>query len=276
MGRQKSIQEYQRTLDMGEITQFHDVEEAKRKHIYRAKLWRALNDWTNLIRKWETATFEDIDVEKISHIADKFTKTTVQCERNLPTTSTAVAHLKKLVFDFKETMPIVRALGCAYLTPIHWVEIKELLAMQDFSLEEKQWTLGELMGFNVADKQEEVEHIATTATHEYKLNATVEEINEVWAKTEFSVIPHGASRDTYKLEKIDEIVAVLDDSLSQVSDIQGSRFVKRLQKEVEELHEKLLLISETIDQWKICQRQWLYLENIFASADIRRIPKHVL
>lgn len=97
---------------MGEITQFHDVEEAKRKHIYRAKLWRALNDWTNLMHKWVTANFDDIDVEKISHIAEKFTKTTVQCERNLPTTSTAVKHLKKLVFDFKETMPIVRALGC--------------------------------------------------------------------------------------------------------------------------------------------------------------------
>lgn len=39
-----------------------------------------------------------------------YTKTVIQCERQFPE-STAVKHLKKKVFDFKETMPIVEALG---------------------------------------------------------------------------------------------------------------------------------------------------------------------
>ena len=249
---------------MGAISQFNDVEEAKRKHIYRAKLWRALNDWTNMIRSWETAAFDDIDVEKISATSDKFSKTAIQCERNLDPTSTAVMRLKKLVFDFKETMPIVKALGCEFLQPIHWAEIRQLLKIpEDFALEEKQWTLGELMDYNVAEKQEDVELIATTATHEFKLNAAMRQIQETWQITEFSVIPHGNGKDCYKLEEIDKVVNLLDESLSQTSDIMGSRFVKRLQVEVQRLHETLILISETIDQWKMCQRQWLYLENIF-------------
>lgn len=125
------------------------------------------------------------------------------------------------------------------------------------------------MEFNVAEKQEDVEHIATTATHEFKLNAGMKAIQDTWATTEFSVIPHGSGKDTYKLEEIDKVVNLLDESLSQTSDIMGSRFVKRLQAEVQRLHETLILISETIDQWKMCQRQWLYLENIFQSKDIR-------
>ena len=138
VSKRESIQEYQRTLDMGEISQFNDVEEAKRKHIYRAKLWRALNDWTNMIRRGETAAFDDIDVEQISATSDKFSKTAIQCERNLDPTSTAVQKLKKLVFDFKETMPIVKALGCEFLQPIHWAEIRDLLKIpEDFALEEK-------------------------------------------------------------------------------------------------------------------------------------------
>lgn len=91
--------------------------------------------------------------------------------------------------------------------------------MQHFPLEEKQWKLGELMEFNVAEKQEEVELIATTATHEYKLNATIEEIKNVWDTTEFNVIAHGSGKDTYKLTEIDAIITVLDESLSQCSDI---------------------------------------------------------
>ena len=215
VSKRESIQEYQRTLDMGAISQFNDVEEAKRKHIYRAKLWRALNDWTNMIRSWETAAFDEIDVEKISATSDKFSKTAIQCERNLDPTSTAVMRLKKLVFDFKETMPIVKALGCEFLQAIHWTEIRDLLKIpEDFALEEKQWTLGELMEYNVAEKQEDVELIATTATHEFKLNAAMKQIQETWAVTEFSVIPHGSGKDCYKLEEIDKVVNLLDESLS--------------------------------------------------------------
>ena len=49
------------------------------------------------------------------------------------------------------------------------------------------------------------------------------------------------------MEGIDIVVNLLDESLSQTSDIMGSRFVKRLQAEVQKLHENLILISETID-----------------------------
>ena len=85
---------------------------------------------------------------------------------------------------------------------------------EDFALEEKQWTLGELMEYNVAEKQEDVELIATTATHEFKLNAAMKQIQETWAVTEFSVIPHGSGKDCYKLEEIDKVVNLLDESLS--------------------------------------------------------------
>ena len=31
-----------------------------------------------------------------------------------------------------------------------------------------------------------------------------------------------------------------------------------------------MLTSDTIEQWKECQRNWLYLDNIFTSVDIRK------
>ena len=36
------------------------------------------------------------------------------------------------------------------------------------------------------------------------------------------------------------------------------------------MQEKLNLIFDTLEQWKECQRNWIYLENIFVSADIRK------
>ena len=32
----------------------------------------------------------------------------------------------------------------------------------------------------------------------------------------------------------------------------------------------LNLIFDTLEQWKECQRNWIYLENIFSSGDIKK------
>jgi dynein heavy chain len=58
--------------------------------------------------------------------------------------------LKKLVFDFKETMPIVEALGNKNLKDEHWNEIKVIINTE-YELEKKEFKLGKLIEFNVSD-----------------------------------------------------------------------------------------------------------------------------
>jgi hypothetical protein len=95
-----------------DITSFGYVDDAKAAMIYRAKLWKSLHEWgVVLVNKWKTAPFDQVDVLEITTKAEQYTKIALQCERNLPAGSTAVARLKQLVFDFRETMPIVEALG---------------------------------------------------------------------------------------------------------------------------------------------------------------------
>jgi len=39
---------------------------------------------------------------------------------------------------------------------------------------------------------------------------------------------------------------------------------------VEDWSRKLKLFARTLDEWLLCQRNWLYLESIFSAADIQR------
>lgn len=48
----------------------------------------------------------------------------------------------------------------------------------------------------------------------------------------------------------------------------GTRFVAEIRSDVEFWESKLLLIQETIDEWLMCQKAWMYLENIFSAEDI--------
>lgn len=47
-------------------------------------------------------------------------------------------------------------------------------------------------------------------------------------------------------------------------------FFKYSQALVEEWDRKLKLFASTLDEWLLCQRNWLYLETIFSAADIQR------
>ena len=164
-------------------------------------------------------------------------------------------------------MPIVEAFGNRNLQEVHWNEIKALLKIEDFPLEERQFQLKQLIEFNVASKQEEIVHISVTATQEHNLRRQVDEIEHALKTTEFEVIRH-KDKDAHKLASIDVTQATIDELLNNISDISGSRYVKRLAHEVSVLQMKLITISECLEQWKMCQRNWLYLENIFSSKDI--------
>lgn len=63
--RKELIQEYQKTLDMGDITMFSNVEDARLAHKYRHQMWHALNNWADMKQKWETDSFQNIKKEII-------------------------------------------------------------------------------------------------------------------------------------------------------------------------------------------------------------------
>ena len=147
-------------------------------------------------------------------------------------------------------MPIVEALGNRNLKKVHWDEIKEELKT-DFVLEERQFTLGKLVEMEVFSKQDEIVHISVTATQEFNLNNQLEAIRDLWKITDFEVIRH-KDKDAFKLTGIDKIQLLLDESLTSVSDIQSNRYVKRLASIADNLQEGMLLMSDTIEQWKEC------------------------
>ena len=43
-----------------------------------------------------------------------------------------------------------------------------------------------------------------------------------------------------------------------------------LQHAVVDWEGRLSLVMEVVEQWVVCQRNWLYLETIFSAVDIQR------
>lgn len=52
--------------------------------------------------------------------------------------------------------------------------------------------------------------------------------------------------------------------------ILGSRYVKPLRDLAEQFKKYLFTLNQIVEEWVICQKQWIYLENIFGAADIKK------
>jgi dynein heavy chain len=97
-----------------------------------------------------------------------------------------------------------------------------------------------------------------------------EKILLVWKQLEFEVLNYKDRNDTFIVGGIEPVMEALDDSLVTLNTILGSRFCAPIRFEVTRWQKKLVLLSDTLDEWLQCQRQWMYLETIFSAADIQR------
>ena len=80
-------------------------------------------------------------------------------------------------------------------------------------------------------------------------------------------------KDLYIIGDVTDLIAALDESLVTVNTVLGSRYVGGIREFVEGWRKNLILFQDTLDEWLACQRAWMYLETIFASADIiRQLP----
>lgn len=99
------------------------------------------------------------------------------------------------------------------------------------------------------------------ASQEAYLDAQLKEIEGVWDSLEFKIKMY--KEGIFILTDLDEIQLQLDDCLTSINNVMGNRYISRLKERGDKMQKALNLLADIFDQWKECQRNWLYLENIF-------------
>ena len=168
-------------------------------------------------------------------------------------------------------MPVVVDLRSQCLLERHWEKIKEVLE-RDIDISKASFTLKTLIDMKVNDKKEEIGDIALKAKKEQELEKQLAEVVKPWETLEI-VLKYNKDKDVYTLTQLDDLIVLLEDTQVAITSIITNRFVTPLYDKVEPWQKKFALFSNTLDEWMNVQRQWLYLENIFASPDIiKQLP----
>uniref|UniRef100_T1J4J2 AAA+ ATPase domain-containing protein n=1 Tax=Strigamia maritima TaxID=126957 RepID=T1J4J2_STRMM len=139
------------------------------------------------------------------------------------------------------------------------------------SFAERPLTLSLLKELAQTDEiKEQLTKISLAATAEYGLEMLLRKMEDSWKGTEFTLTAHRDSRDVFILAPTDDIQQLLDESITNVGVILGSRNCAPVKSRTEEWDARLKLFNKTLEAWWKVQRMWLYLESIFSAPDIQR------
>ena len=234
----------------------------------KVRLWKTMREFTDDVQGWRAARFDSIDAESLDKRVQEHLKIASRCERGLRGNA-AAAKLRALVEQFRNILPVIMDLRSPALQARHWVDIEAAIGQR---LEEDHpYTLGELLSMGVAEKATAIGVVATQAVQESALlDLFAKKVTSVWDDILFDVQRYKDQKDVFIMGSVEEISIALDESLVTINTILGSRFCTPIKAEVETWQRKLMLLSETLDEWLTCQKQWMYLENIFAADDIKR------
>ncbi len=119
-----------------------------------------------------------------------------------------------------------------------------------------------------------VEQEAAKAQGEASLETKLQGIVTTWDELCFEVKNHREQRDVFIIGGVEEVTTQLEENQIELSAMMGHRYVGGIKKDVELWDTRLATISEVLDEWTTCQRNWMYLEFIFSSEDIQKqLPK---
>ncbi|KAK7195048.1 dynein heavy chain [Novymonas esmeraldas] len=283
--REKKLREFQ--IEIGaEETVVEVMTEMLNDVSIKAKLWTGIGDWNTFTEETHALPFDQLDVAAVQEVVQKYTSLVKQVSSKLASNA-AVPRLKSSVEEWRQLLPILQALTNPSLKSEHHAKISLIVGpvadstgngAKPLSEWASQFTIGMLLQHHILKYRDEVLAVSASATEEDKLQKQIDKVNSTWngggpkPPAEFQFHAHKDSKDVFTLvgASVEDVTTLLDDSAVAISTIGSSKHCQGvLRSQVDRWDNRLKYMLETLERWVELQRNWIYLENIFSSVEIR-------
>jgi dynein heavy chain, axonemal len=150
----------------------------------------------------------------------------------------------------------------------HWEQLSETVGFSVMPMETFS-TFQDVLEANLKAHMDKINTICDVASKEYDIESSLDRMSEEWDTVSFETLSY-KNTNTYVVKKWDEYQALLDDHVVLTQAMVFSPYKKYFEDQIMRWENKLLLTSDILEEWLMCQVQWMYLEPIFASDDIQK------
>ena len=255
-----------------DVTEYEDLTRIAKTFSPYYDLWTTARDWIKISSEWKNGRFVDLDSELIEKNVDKYSLSVTKASKffakaDMKEQSQIAQDILFRVNEFKPEVPLIVTLRNPGMRERHWASIAkemgvEITPIEDFSTEQ-------ILALDLKRDIEKIQKIGESAAKEYQIEQALNKMEKEWEPMQLQIHPYRET-GTGVLKGVDDINAILDEHITMTQTIMFSAFKGPFEDRIEEWNRKLCCVSDVLEAWIAVQRNWLYLQPIFESADISR------
>jgi dynein heavy chain len=254
------------------VTQYDLLKDVAKKFEPYGAMWESIDMWLKSHKAWMEGPFSELNAELVEQETQTIFRALKKCEKKFETQQlegclSLTQTILKQVAAFVPHVPLIVALRQKGLRERHWKTISEK-ASKRVSPDET-WTLTTVFDLKLEDNMELIQKQSEVAGKEYSIEASLEAMELGWEPVVLQIEPYKET-GTGILRGIDEYMALLDEHITTTQAMSFSAFKGPFEERIESWNETLNVVSEMLDEWIAVQKNWLYLQPIFDSADINK------
>ncbi|VDP30406.1 unnamed protein product, partial [Schistosoma curassoni] len=165
-------------------------------------------------KEWMEGSMDKVEPEKVEMDVSNYYRSLFKLEKTfdtLPAPRKIATQVRGKVEEFKEHLPLIRALFNPGLRERHWEQISEIVGFT-VSNQEEGICLAKLIDMNLDPYISKFDSISEAASKENSLEKTLDKMHKEWESMELNLIPYRDS-GTFILSSVDDIQVLLDDHI---------------------------------------------------------------
>lgn len=255
------------------VTEYAELGEVSKLFEPFYDTWDCADRWLSHKETWTNGPFLDLDSEAVENTVNvllrNLNKSAKTFERiNLPQCGSIAAQVRDEVDLFRPKVPLIVALRNPGMRDRHWNELGEKVGIK-LPADRNTMSLQNLVSLGFLNAMADVEKIAEKAGKEFGIETALDKMSKAWETVQLVIEPY---RDTGTciMKGVDEYMSLLDEHITMTQAMAFSAFKGPFEQRIDNWNTTLQTVSEVIDEWIQLQRNWLYLQPIFDSADINK------
>jgi dynein heavy chain len=233
-------------------------------------LWLTTDDWTKAHKVWMSDSFLDLDPEALDNQITNAAKTIVKCSKAFRDTPGCLAITETVsgwIEEFRPYVPLIQALRNPGMRERHWQQLSERLGFE--VVVDKDLTFRKVLDLKLDDYMDIITKVGETAGKEYGIEQALDNMEKEWAPVKLEILAYKET-GTSIMKSAEESAQLLDDHIVMTQAMSFSPYKKPFEQRITSWENKLRVTQDVMEEWSLCQRNWLYLEPIFGSEDIQR------
>ncbi|RNF08530.1 dynein, axonemal, heavy polypeptide 1 [Trypanosoma rangeli] len=237
----------------------------------RYETWTLFDNFLSSREQWFTCPLKELDTHAIEDQVNAMVRQSVALNRQIlekEYEDEVTPHLLLELQALRGSIQVIHDCGNKHMTPAHWnIVLKEATGIDNRYHE--GLNLQTLQEYNILDHKDILAEQSGFATGEWKIVNDLDKIKAVWDVIPFETMPYKNRERAFILAQLEDVIQQLDDHQIELQTIMASRFVAPVRERVEDWIRNLRHVDDVIEEWITLQKNWMYLEFIFSSDDIK-------